>query len=717
MSALNLVDLSLAASPLLLVLCLLAGFGLAMFTYRRSVPSPQGRRLGLLVGLRSTALALVLFLLFEPIWRSVTRSEEPPVLAVLVDDSQSLSEDETASTLRAALASIDKLDVPTEALRRFRFADGLRPLGPDDSLSQGGSRTDLARALSTVVDELERDHLAGVVLVSDGQTTAGRNPIYLAERYPVPIYTVVVGDTTAQRDVRLNRVITNEIAYVGVEVPVQVGVFHDGFPGERVTVTLTEGGRRVATEVLTLGDDGTESTVELLVSPSTPGLRRFTVAVTPLEGEVTTRNNTEAVTIRVLENRRRVLFVAAAPGPDVSALRRLVGSDPNIELTPRTQRASGQFYEGPVPADLSAFDLLVLAGYPGSVSDGTTTRRLAAAVADGLPVLFVLTQNTDPTLLRQAFDEALPVRPERSRTLYYEAQMALTSSGAFHPVLDATTGSERLDRLPPVLYNESRWRASPDAQTLATIQVSGAVLDDPLLVVRRRSGLRSAALLGAGTWRWSNLPEDLDDMAAFYPRLTDNLLRWLTTRADRRPVRVRPTRDLFGEGEPVTLSGQVYDEALSPISDATVDVIVTAPDGTSTPHVMRAVGTGRYALDLGPRPSGTYRFTADATQAGNGTQLGDDAGSFAVGALALEFQNPTADASLMRQLAQRSGGAVIPSEDIDSLEELLAQPGRFMPIAIESEQETPLWHVPWWLGLVVVLLAAEWVLRKRAGMV
>ncbi|MEO1632086.1 MAG: vWA domain-containing protein, partial [Bacteroidota bacterium] len=421
MSALNLVDLSLAASPLLLVLCLLAGLGLAMFTYRRSVPSPQGGRLGLLVGLRSIALALVLFLLFEPIWRSVTRSEEPPVLAVLVDDSQSLSEDETASTLRAALVSIDKLDVPAEALRRFRFDDGVRPLSPDDTLSQGGSRTDLALALSSVVDELERDHLAGVVLVSDGRTTAGRNPIYLAERYPVPIYTVVVGDTTAQRDVRLNRVITNEIAYVGVEVPVQVGVFHDGFPGERVTVTLTEEGRRLATEVLTLGDDGTESTVELLVSPSTPGLRRYTVAVTSLEGEVTTRNNTEAVTIRVLENRRRVLFVAAAPGPDVSALRRLVSTDPNIELTPRTQRAGGQFYEGPVPTDLSAFDLLVLAGYPGSVSDGTTTRRLAAAVANGLPVLFVLTQNTDPTLLRQAFDEVLPVLPERSRTLYYEA--------------------------------------------------------------------------------------------------------------------------------------------------------------------------------------------------------------------------------------------------------------------------------------------------------
>lgn len=711
------MDLTLAASPLLLVLCVLAGVALAVFTYQRSVPRPAGARFALLVGLRGGALALVFFLLFEPIWRSVTRDEAPPVLALLVDDSQSLTVEDVDEQLQTALASISTMEVSGGGLERYRFADDAERLAPEDTLGQGGTRTDLARALRTVADDLERENLAGVVVLSDGRVTAGRNPVYLAERYPVPIYTVVVGDTTAQRDVRINRVLTNDIAYVGVEVPVRVGVLHSGFPDERVTVSLVEDGQRLATETLTLGRDGTEATVDLRLTPGSPGLRRYTVSVTTLDGEVTTRNNAETVTIRVLENRRRVLFVAAAPGPDVTALRRLVEADPNVEVVARTQRAPGQFYEGPLPTAFDDIDLLILAGYPGSVADSETLRRLSAGVEGGLPVLFVLTQQTDPTVLRQAFEEALPVVPQRSRPLYYEAQMALTAAGAFHPILDGSDAAGRLERLPPVLYNESRWRASPDAQTLATIQVSGAVLDDPLLVVRRRGGLRSAALLGAGTWRWANLPEDLEDMTAFYPRLTENLLRWLTTRADRRPVRVRPTRDLFGEGEPVTLSGQVYDEALTPLSEALVEVVVTAPDGTTTPHVMAAVGTGRYTLDLGARAEGTYRFSATATLPGAGTMLGEDAGSFAVGALALELQNPTADAALMRQLARRSGGAVIPANDIGQLRDVLAQPGRFTPLSVESERETPLWHVPWWLAVVVVLLATEWVLRKRAGLV
>ncbi|MEM6784990.1 MAG: hypothetical protein AAF624_14815 [Bacteroidota bacterium] len=635
----------------------------------------------------------------------------------MVDDSQSLTLDDTPGTLQAALGDVAKLGVPDEALRRYTFAEDAIPYTPADSLTLVGTRTDLARALTTVADDLDSDNLAGVVVLSDGRSTSGRNPIYLAERYPVPIYTVVVGDTTAQRDVRISRIVTNEIAYVDVEIPVQVGVLHDGFEGERVSVSLLEDGQLLARETLTLGTGGTEATLDVRVTPRSPGLRRYTLAVSSLAGEVTTRNNATVVTIQVLENRRRVLFVAAAPGPDISALRRLVASDPDTEAVVRTQRSPGQFYEGPLPSSVDDFDLLVLAGYPGSAADGTTARRLAAAAADGLPVLFVLSQQTDPTVLQQSFGDVLPVLPERSRPLYYEAQMALTASGAFHPVLDVPSSRERLDRLPPVLYNESRWRATPDAQTLATIQVAGAVLDDPLLVVRRRSGIRSAALLGAGTWRWANLPEDLEDMAGFYPSLTENLLRWLTTRADRRPVRVRPTRDLYGEGETVTLTGQVYDEALVPVSDATVEVTVTAPDGTTTPHVMRALGSGRYALDLGARPSGTYRYTTSASLTSAGTVLGEDAGSFAVGALALEFQNPTADAALMRQLAQRSGGMVVPANDVGQLGTLLNQPGRFSPRAVETERETPLWHMPWWLAAIVGLLAIEWVLRKRSGMV
>src|SRR5690606_38283003 len=161
---------------------------------------------------------------------------------------------------------------------------------------------DIARGIRTVEEQLEGRNLRGIVLISDGRYNTGRNPLYLAERVRVPIYTAVVGDTTAQRDVRVSRVVTDEVAYVGSLLPVRVGVRG----GRRATVALVEGGRTVASEAVTLPADGLETTVGLEVTPTQPGLHRYAVAVSRLPGEATYRNNAESVTVRVLDTKRRV---------------------------------------------------------------------------------------------------------------------------------------------------------------------------------------------------------------------------------------------------------------------------------------------------------------------------------------------------------------------------------------------------------------------------
>ena len=310
----------------------------------------------------------------------------------------------------------------------------------------------------------------------------------------------------------------------------------------------------------------------------------------------------------------------------------------------------------------------------------------------------------------------LPAVPERVRPSFSEAEAVVTGAGAAHPVLRRLQASAAdLGRLPPARVSESRWGLAPDAQVLATIRVQGVPLDDPLLVVRRRGNQRAAMLLGADTWRWFNLPPGLTELDGLAADLTANLLRWTTTREDRRPVRVRPLRPLFGEGEPAELVGQVMDDALQPVADAEITVTLTAPDGTQTALPMRPRGAGRYVLDAGTLRPGAYRFDAQATRAGQ--PLGRDQGAFAVGALALEFREPGADAALMRGLARRSGGEVVALADVPALPARLAESGRLTPLVVETERQTPLSHFGWLLALAVGLLAAEWVLRKRAGMV
>jgi hypothetical protein len=710
------MDLLFARSPLLLLLAVAAAAAFSWWSYGRMVPLVPTRKRLLLCGLRFAALGVVIALLFEPLLRQITTREEAPVFAVVIDRTQSLAPEEGTGTgaheTRDVLARFPSVSGETAF---FTFAGDLQALaGPPAAVSFGGVRTDIAGALAEVARRLEGRNLRGVLLISDGRYNTGRNPLYLAERYPAPIYTLTVGDTVRPRDVRIADVVTNEIAYTGVVLPVRVSVQTTGFAGERATVTLRESGRALAQQTVTLPADGLVATTELVVTPTLEGLRRYTVAVTQFDGEATHRNNLQTVTVRVMSARRRVLLLAGAPGPDVAALRQELETDPNLEIVPRTQRGPGAYYEGRLPDDLARFDLAVLAGFPGPVSGRGDAETVARAVEAGLPVLYVLTQRSDLTGLAGTLGEVLPARPEAPRPGFHEAHLHPTAAGAAHPVLEvpgAPAGA--LDRLPPVLQNESRWAVSPDARTLGSARVRGIVLDDPLIVIRQRGRQRSAAVLAAGTWRWRTLPPDLEELGGFYSGLVQNLVRWLTAREDARPVRVRAIEALFDATEPVRLAGQVYDESLAPVSDAELEVRITAPDGTELPFPMRPLGHGRYTLEAGTLAEGEYTFRAIARRAGS--ELGTDAGAFAVGALTLELQDLYADQPLMRELAQRSGGAALRPSEISQLTGMLE--GQLRPRVVATERTTELWRLPPLLLLIVGLLTAEWVVRKRSGMV
>lgn len=719
------MSLSFGWSPWLLALCALAAAGLTYWTYRRTVPDVSTGRRAVLMGLRFSALFVVLFLLFEPIWRTLSEDERPPILAVLVDDSQSLSlttgtEGDSLDLSEAVRETVRTL--PRDAVggeTRFFAFDALVERLPDDvpadSLRFDGSRTDMAQALDVVRDELRDQNLGGVLLISDGQYNTGRNPLYRADRYPVPIYTVAVGDTTRRRDLQIRRVTTNDIAYVDTELPVQVGLRAQDFGGEQVVVALSRGGETVASTSLRLPEGTAEVPVDLTYTPQDVGFQQLVVSVTRLPGEVTYRNNSETFTVRALESKRRLLVLGAAPSPDFANVRQLLQQDSKLEVTTFVQKQRGTFYEGALPAEMEAFDVIVLVGYPGRLADADAMERLADAAEAGTPLLFLLTRQTDLGHLRQHFVDVLPVAPARSRTTFAEASMVVTPRGEQHPILDASEDRRRLNQLPPLFINESRWEASPDARVLATVDVRGVALDDPMLVVRQRTDTRSAALLGAGTWRWKNLPEDLEALSGFWPRLFSNLVQWLTTPDDDRRVRVEPVRDVFAGSETVEMTGQVYDESLNPVDDASVSVDVTAPDSATYPYTMDPVGNGRYVLEAGTLPEGTYQYTAVAER--RGVPLGSDRGTFAVGALTLEFKETQANAALLRQIAQRSGGRFLSTADLSTLPDALSASERFQPTVREETRETELWHLPGLLALIILLLSTEWFLRKRSGMV
>lgn len=715
---------SFGYSPWLLALSLLLAGGLSYWSYRSTVPTLSPAWRWTLGSLRFASLALICFLLLEPVVRHLNESEHPPLLAVLVDDTESMrvvggEADTTAASVRDRLRpSLSPLieDLNGRA-RFFAFDASLRELtgSPVDSLVFDGSRSDVAAALQAVTEELEGENLQGIALVSDGQHNSGRSPVRVADRSPVPVHTVTVGDTTRQRDLQVRRVAANDLAYVDTDVPVQATLRADDVEGTSTTVSLLHAGAVLDTVTLSLPSGTSEQTVDLSYRPDTPGLKQLTVQASPVPGEATTRNNERSVSQRVLASERRILLLGAAPSPSFAALRRVLERDDNADVTARIPQQDGSFYEGPFPDSLSRYDVIVNAGFPSSSVPDDLVRRIADELAEGTPALFVLDRQTDVSAWQERFSDVLPAHPSTDRLRFAEASFSPAETERSHPIFQIDDVEASLyEQLPPLAVPTSAWTPTPDATVLAEARPAERSESDPLLVVRRRTGHRTALLLGTDTWRWATLSPDLEAADPLWPGLVSNLLRWVATQDDDRPVRVRPAASPFEGDEPVEFIGQVYDESQNPVSDASVSVTLTDSAGTESPHSMDPVGNGRYELDVAALPEGTYQYEATARR--DGDTLGSDQGQFSVEALRLEYQTPRADPVLMRQIASRSGGRAYATDDGSALSADLNASTDFTSTTVTESTETELWHTSIFLVVILLLLAVEWTLRKRFGL-
>ncbi|MCY4171831.1 MAG: hypothetical protein OXF08_09580 [Bacteroidetes bacterium] len=692
------IDFGVNAWPLLLLI--VVSSLLTWFSYRNPIPQLEGFYQWLLPLLRGLSLSLLLVLLFEPALHRNSTHTSLPLQAVLIDESQSTHIDQ----------------IPTELphingeTRFFGFGGITRPLQNLSAAKDTAPRTDIAHALEEIKHSLHDQNLRSVLLITDGQYNTGSNPIYVATDYGIPIHTLITGDTLQKPDLAIARTITNQIGFVGQEIPLDVTLHLQGYDNQTVSTSLIVEDSLISVQTLTILAG--ESTVSLRFIPHRAGLFQYRLFTSELENEPVTENNRLTFTVRVLERQQTICLIGAAPHPDLTVILNILSHNEKRDVLSYVQMQNGQFYEGNFIDSANECDAIILVGYPGNEADNGSIRTIANIAESGTPLLFMLTRQTDLQRLQTMFGHVLPAQPIETSVLYDEALIELTQSGLRDPILPIP--SYLWDRLPPLITTTGRWTVSSDSRTLAQANLRGIPTKEPLLVIRSRGGHRSAIILGSGTWRWHNTGDDSEEISSLWPTIVDNLIQWLTTPEDDRTVRIQPDRDEFDGSEPITFSGQVYDESLNPVPDAIVTLDVTGPDGATYPYTMNNVGNGRFALQISALPEGAYSYSAQAIRMGAPT--GEDSGVFTIGSINLEYLNLSSNETLLRQLSHQSGGHFFTEASLNTLPEILSADTLFTSLTQRQRLEINFLQTPWLLALVILLLGLEWILRKRNGL-
>jgi len=444
-------------------------------------------------------------------------------------------------------------------------------------------------------------------------------------------------------------------------------------------------------------------------------MRRYTVDVSLPQADAVPANNRSSFYVKVIESKVSVLLLAGAPSPDVAFIRRALEDDASLTVHSYIQSADGGFLGGPLPDSLfQSADCLVMVGYPTVRSDRGTLERLLQAVRDGKSYLQVLSQATDVGLLRR-FEPSLPVSVSSGADSEVEMLLSVATGEQMNPLVRGVGESDAVSAwmgLPPVIRRDVRTLPRPESKVLLVGRLPNIASTEAVYVSRAVSTQRSLFLGVYGLWQWSmRAAKPAADPVA---GVLTPAIRWLSAREEEKPLTVRPLKEVFSGQEPVELLAQLYDETLQPVDNAEVRVTLEGVDqGQET--VAEPRGSGRYLAAFEGLGTGTYAYSAKATA--DGVELGRDRGSFSVGELTVEFQDVRLQASLLEQLAERSGGKFFRAGKLGGLARTIADHPTFQSSTRVQAQALELWNAPWTLVLLVVLLAAEWVLRKRSGMI
>lgn len=609
-------------------------------------------------------------------------------------------------------------------------------LDPDGLLIvPDGATTRLGDAIATAAGELRGQHIAGLIVISDGQSNSGRPPEEAVEDSavrrvpPFPVLTVGVGSPEPPRDIEIVQVLANDAAFVNDEVLFSVLVRANGFGGEDAVLLLEQEGEPVKEVPVQLPEDGASKEVRLRYSPRTVGQFTYEISIPPGEGEAVSDNNSQTHLMKVVDDLVRVLYVAGQPSWEYRYLKNALMRDHAVEVSCLLQSADPDFIqEGNRPIqrfpttrkELFQFDVLLFADVDFSLFSETQYQAIVDFVDNlgGGLLIGAGPRHGLRSLRGTSVTRLLPVvlaedDGRRAGPATEPFRIRLTPEGAQHSVLrmegDSRQNDELWKQLSPFYWHLPVKEPKPGALVLAEHPFERNEAGNHVILAAQMYGAGRAVYLGTNsTWRWRYYQGDF-----YFYRFWGQTIRFLSAGrllGHNKRINIVTDRNSYQLGDEVRVTARLRDELYRPLELPEVVAAAREPGGNSEDLVLVPVvrRPGTYRGTYQPQSAGAHEVLIERVG-----ELSATARSFMVEEPALETERPEANQALLQRLAQLSDGEYIPLEDIERVPDKIAKFQENMVIEVEDD----LWDSPLMLLLFSAILITEWILRKKRMMI
>jgi len=692
-----------AGAPILLLLAA-ATVAASFWYYRHTVPPVSGWTKRTVVGLRILALTALIIGLFEPVAHLVTAFTRQDLTAVLVDTSSSLDIPEDPRRKQDALRAFEHA---RSYLRTrgafFGFDSDIHPLDTGVP-SFTGAATDISTAVHATQN---LEGVTSVILISDGCWNLGEDPVGSGMLTSVPVNTVQVGSDSGITEVILTSVSASPIGYADSSLTVEIVTTSSVESMEPVPVEVRENNLPIASGSVSFRD-GTQAHITLDIPLDTPGYHRYTAVIHPPE-DSRTENNTRSFGVTVLKSSFRILVVAAAPSSDLAFIGRAIRSDSAFDLDVVVDTGTKPVLDSAFPD--GEFDAVILLDGGGDALSPQRAEALSRRISGGGGLWIIGSSFTGAGA--DELQGMLPVTfPENAAPEEEEFFIAPTESGHAHFItsgIDDPDSESRWDMLPPLRSILPAASVSQSGRILARSSGKSPEVDTlPAIVTGKYGSGKILVMPVSGIWRWKLMMEGAAKGGTFFNSFVLGTLRWLTSDIETSPLAITTGSKSYLSGQRIDFEGRLFDKVYMPVSGADISLVI---DNDPAHKVfLDETAPGVYTGQSTGMEAGSHQFTAVA-YVGN-TRFAESSGSFLVERFSLEMLNLEPDRNLLAALASRTGGICVTSAGIDSVLSSLTP-----HVTTERrEKEYHLYLSPVIPALVIGMLALEWGIRKRRGM-
>jgi len=681
----------------LLAISISAVISYSFYFYKAKDDFSQRQRL-LLASLRFLALSIIWLLLFSPALRQWKSSIEKPIILFAVDNSKSMilgKEPEKKSAELEAIFenTVKKLQEKYE-VRLFEIGSTLQKF---QQLNFNQSSTNLQLAMEQMIQQNENRNVGAILLMSDGIYNEGKNPIFTADASPYPIYVLKNGDTNSYKDLRIKELNFNRNVFLNNSFPLDILIESEGVKGAKAWIKIINQGKIIGSQQVVFEPFKKVQKVNFVLEAKTEGTLVLDVILDKLDGEVNTANNRRKILVDVVGQKSKILIAYQSPHPDVAALQNALSKMDEYEVDVAQFNLASNL-------DFLPYQLIILHQLPEGNSRSIHWAR--KAIEAQKPILFILGSQSNVQSLN-SLNIGIQISAKQ------QGQM-IESTALIHPDFNLfslpAALNQSISELPPLSCVNGDFQLSNSAQKVLNQQIGSVKTQNPMLCIMDQSGYRSALLAGEGLWKWRMYFYLQNQSHEAFDSFWLKMLRYISSskKYQRFDLLWEP---IYAENDEVIFNATVYTSSYEASEDAKIELTIRDAEGKSFPFTF-SNSKGRYTLNAGSFAAGNYSFEAKATL---GKEVFVKKGSFNIEDFDLEEINTKANFQLLDQMAASKNGLSLPSSQWQSLADSLIERKDIVDKIHQHQQFTELINLPWFLLILVVLLSAEWFLRKYFG--